>query len=359
MCAIFCELTVDDRPLHLTALVSAALRALQPTQSSAQRSAVAVLSFMRRQCNDEEREAMRAAGFVDAAIYWMPSFRLNPMRVRVLQAACELAQPQQLPPIMAALLPDLMAADEKRLEAVARFLFDTCRSLNLPLEELFGSGDVAAGVAARLIQLMGHPSHRILKAALFVCCQLTQHRTDEKLLLDAGLLQPAHFAPAMGSSDAVIRANACWLLNRFARKDGTARAIVKEGLLSTILTACADTDAKVMAEGISGLLCCVEAVAHGDVDDLRPIVLQACTAATFPSATVTHLMSTDQNLTDSLPHLIRAWSAVLQWPESAVDSARLHPLAQRLVDVGLLPHIEGQSHKRAGVECSQSAHKAG
>ena len=34
---------------------------------------------------------------------------------------------------------------------------------------------------------------------------------------------------------------------------------------------------------------------------------------------------------------------MLRWPESAVDPARLHPLAQRLVDVGLLPLIEGES----------------
>jgi hypothetical protein len=57
-------------------------------------------------------------------------------------------------------------------------------------------------------------------------------------------------------------------------------------------------------------------------------------------------MSTDQKLADSLPNIIRAWSLLLQWPESAVDSARLHPLAQRLVDAGLLPLVEGQSHKR-------------
>jgi hypothetical protein len=267
--------------------------------------------------------------------------------VRVLLAACDLAQPQQLPPLMAVLLPDLMAADEKGLDTAALVLFNTSRSLNLPLRELFGSEEAAAGVATRLVQLLAHASDEIFRAAWFTCCQLSVNVINRQLLLNAGLLQPAHFVRAMASSHVGVRIDSIVLLNLTTR--GTARVLIEQrGLLPVILAACADTAAKVVANGISGLHSCVLAAEQPDAAQLRSIVLQACTSSAFPSATVTRLMSTDQKLADSLPNLIRAWSTLLKWPESAVDSARLHPLAQRLVDAGLLPLVEGQSHKDTG-----------
>ena len=90
----------EDPPPHLNSLVSAALRALQPAHSPRQRSAVALLSFMMQHCNTQERKAIQAAGFVSAAIHWLPSFHSNPTHFCVLQAAIDLARPQQLAPLM-------------------------------------------------------------------------------------------------------------------------------------------------------------------------------------------------------------------------------------------------------------------
>jgi hypothetical protein len=256
--------------------MSAALRGLQP-RSPQQRSAVILLSTRLRQCNcnKEEREAMQAAGFVSAVISWLPSFRSNPTRVRVLLAACELAQPQQLAPLMNVLLPDLMAADEKRLDTAALVLFNTSRSLNLPLQELFGSEEAAAGVAARLVQLLAHASDEIFRAVWLICCQLSVNVINRQLLLNAGLLQPAHFVRAMASSHVGVRIDSIVLLNLTTR--GTARVLIERGLLPVILAACADTVAKVVANGISGLHSCVLAAEQPNAAQLRPIVLQACT----------------------------------------------------------------------------------
>lgn len=183
MSAIVCGLTAGDRSPHLNTLMSAALRALQPAQSSEQRMAVVLLSTMWRQCNNEEREMMQAAGFVEAAIPWLPSFRSvnHETLVRVLKAACALAQPQQLPPFMAVLLPDLMTANEKRLEAVLIVLLHTSQPWNL---QLFGSKEAAAGVVTRLVQLLTHPSDEILRTAWLICCQLSVNAINRQLLLE-------------------------------------------------------------------------------------------------------------------------------------------------------------------------------
>ena len=73
-----------------------------------------------------------------------------------------------------------------------------------------------------------------------------------------------------------------------------------------------------------------------------------------------NMMCGDQQLGGSVQKLILAMSLVLQWSECAVASARLHPLAQRLIDGGLLPHIEGelQLHESASLERRRSTVQA-
>jgi hypothetical protein len=124
-----------------------------------------------------------------------------------------------------------------------------------------------------------------------------------------------------------------------------APVLIERGLLPAILTACNDTDAEVVQCGINTLNDCVNAATREESADLRPIVLHACAAAAFPSASFSRLVSVG-HLPHHFPELILAVRWLLQWTDCAVDNARLHPLAQRLVDAGLLPHIEGQSHKR-------------
>jgi hypothetical protein len=144
----------------------------------------------------------------------------------------------------------------------------------------------------------------------------------------------------MASSQADIRSHASALLNLCARKKDTARVLIERGFMPVILTACNDADARVVKIGIGSLLRCVRAADEEGSAHLQPAILQACTAAAFPSASFSRLGSAGR-LTDSFSQLILAVSLVLGWSESAVDSARLHPLAQRLVDAGLMPHIEG------------------
>ena len=346
-CARLCGFMAGDPPPHLAALVSAALRALLPAHSPAQRAAVAALGCMLQNCSGKKKKAIRLAGFVNAAIHWLPSFRSTFTHMWVLQAAIQLARPQQLTPLMAVLLLDLMDADvnEGMLHAAVEALDLTIRCWNLPLGELFGSDETAAGVATRLVQLLAHPSNEILPTAWQICSHLWNDGVDQQLLLNAGLLQPTHFAQAMASSYGGVRFNSILFLSFFTFNDSMAHDIVEHGLIPDILTGCDDTNAAVVRCALTTLFCCVKVADQPDAAQLRPIVLQACTAAAFPSANVTHLVRAGQ-LTDFFQKLIRTLRLVLQWPESVVDSARLHPLAQRLVDAGLLPHIEGQSHRR-------------
>ena len=251
----------EDPPPHLNSLVSAALRALQPAHSPAQRSAVAVLGCMLQNCSGKKKKAMRLAGFVDAAIHCLPTFRSTDTRIWVLQAAIELARPQQLTPLMAVLLPDLMDADvdEGMLHAAIEALDLTIRCWNLPLEELFGSAEAAAGVATRLVQLLAHPSDEILRTAWHICSHLWNNGADQQLLLNAGLLQPAHFEHAMASSRVSVRFSSILFLSFCAFNDSTARDIVERGLLPAILTACDDTNAAVVRCAFNTLFCCAKA----------------------------------------------------------------------------------------------------
>jgi len=201
---MLCGLIADDRAPHLTSLLPVAVRGLQPARPPQQRSAVALLSFMMLSCNTKEQESMQAAGFVSAAIHWLPSFRSNPARVCVLQATSELAQPHQLAPLMAAVLPDFMA-EGKTLESAALLLLRIAQSASHSLLELFGSGEAAAVVATRLVQLLAHPSDEILEAAWLTCLNLWRRDTNRQLLLDAGLLQPTLFEQSMASNQTGIR----------------------------------------------------------------------------------------------------------------------------------------------------------
>ena len=71
-------------------------------------------------------------------------------------------------------------------------------------------------------------------------------------------------------------------------------------------------------------------------------MLQAFSSAAFPPDNFA-ILSRPIHLAGIFGKLIRTLALVLQWPESTVDPARLHPLAQRMVDAGQLPCIEGQS----------------
>jgi hypothetical protein len=67
----------------------------------------------------------------------------------------------------------------------------------------------------------------------------------------------------------------------------------------------------------------------------------AISAVEFVDASIA-MLGLDTLSTPVFSQLIHALELALQWPESAVDSARLHPLVQRMVDGGLLPLMEGQ-----------------
>lgn len=104
------------------------------------------------------------------------------------------------------------------LKAAVSALSSTSQTAKLPLRELFASDAAAALMAARLVQLLGHPSELILQDAWIVCCYLSRNSANRRVLLDAGLLQLAHFVRAMASSQADIRSHASALLNLCARK---------------------------------------------------------------------------------------------------------------------------------------------
>ena len=111
-------------------------------------------------------------------------------------------------------------------------------------------------------------------------------------------------------------------------------------MLAIMFVACADSDPGVVRDGMAALLGCVRAADQPDAAQLRPIILHACTDARFPFAATTRAASFQKDT--CFANLVEAVGTMLRWPESAVDPARLHPLAQRLVDGGLLPLIEGQ-----------------
>ena len=246
---------------------------------------------------------------------------------------------------MTALQAGLLAENDVMLGAAVNALHFTIQTWDMTLWDLFASDDAAAAVATRLVQLLAHPSGPILHATWLVCSQLSENSAHRQLLLDAGLLQPVHFALAMASTDADTRGDASELLNLCARNNRTVRVIAERKLLPVILTACNDDHDRVIECGIGGLFRCISAADSPESANLRPVILQACAAAVFPSAALTSFVKAHR-LTNSFSKLILAWSLLLRWSESSVDSARLHPLAQRLVDAGLLPHIEGQSHKQ-------------
>ena len=111
-------------------------------------------------------------------------------------------------------------------------------------------------------------------------------------------------------------------------------------MVPVMSVACADSDPGVVHDGMAAVLDCVRAADRLDAAQLRPIILQACADARFPFAATTRAASFQQDT--CFANLVEAVGTMLRWPEGAVDPARLHPLAQRLVDGGLLPLIEGQ-----------------
>ena len=90
---------------------------------------------------------MRAAGFVEAALHWLPHCQTIVTCVCVLQAAGELASPHQLPLLVVSLLP-FLSADNKGgcLEEATLCFLNAVHSSKLPLPELTGSAEAAADV---------------------------------------------------------------------------------------------------------------------------------------------------------------------------------------------------------------------
>ena len=198
-CADLCGFRSDGRPPHLTALLPVALRAL--AQRPQQRAAVTVLGFMSRRCTKREKEMLRVAGFVEAAVRWLSHCQTSATRVCVLQAAGELASPHQSPLLVVALLP-FLSADNKGgcLEEATLYFLNAIQSSKRPLPELAGSAEAAADVAARLVQLLAHAPEPALSRGWGICLERVIKPADWQLLLSAGLLQPALFFRALTSS---------------------------------------------------------------------------------------------------------------------------------------------------------------
>jgi len=298
-------------------------------------------------CSADEREAICAAGFVNASVLCLDALPVA-SRLVALEAAIALARLPQLPPLMAALLPQLLADSRTtpaQAAAEAAAVACLCRAVHSSgwaLSELLGGERAAAAVAERLVQLLGRASGPTLGLAWAATAELAACAADLDLLLDAGLLQPALFSRAMASGRDDCRIPAAELLQLIAHPDQNLHEqLIEEGMVPVILAACAHEAREVAMSGVECLSLCVERLRRPGSGHLRWAVLQALGSSAFPSANFARLAESVHR-TSVFSQLIHALALVLQWPESAVDSARLPPLVQRLVDGGLLPLMEGQ-----------------